>query len=226
MSLPTIESSFVMCTSKGILGFDNPQYPALRVALEIMNATESFLWRYIRGSGLAYGGYLSHDAEAGLLTFTLYRSSNCIQGLEEGAKVVKGLVDGSITMEETDLDAAKSGIIFGTAKSVSTASRAAVTSFINQALKDVPQDYQVKQLEKYHTITKDQVLAALQKYVLPLFDASSSLALVVTAPAKADSITDSLTEGGYKVERRAVEVGPGEADGESSGSEDSSDDEK
>lgn len=31
--------------------------------------------RYIRGSGLAYGAYISNDTEAGLLTFSLYRVS-------------------------------------------------------------------------------------------------------------------------------------------------------
>lgn len=44
MSLPTIESSFVMHSSKGIQGYDNPEYPSIRVALEVLNATESYLW--------------------------------------------------------------------------------------------------------------------------------------------------------------------------------------
>lgn len=90
MSLPTIESSYVTHTTKGIQGFDHPEYPIIRVALEVLNATESYLWvsscflslfscishlyqRYIRGSGLAYGAYVSLDVEAGLLSFSLYR---------------------------------------------------------------------------------------------------------------------------------------------------------
>ena len=44
MSLPTIESSYVMHTTKGIKGFNHPDYPAFRVALEVLNATESYLW--------------------------------------------------------------------------------------------------------------------------------------------------------------------------------------
>ena len=44
MSLPTIESSFVNHTSKCIQGFDHPEYPAIRVALEVFNATEGYLW--------------------------------------------------------------------------------------------------------------------------------------------------------------------------------------
>ena len=44
MGLPTIESSFVTHTCKSIQGFNHPEYPALRVAVEVLNATESFLW--------------------------------------------------------------------------------------------------------------------------------------------------------------------------------------
>jgi hypothetical protein len=44
MGLATIESSFVQHTSVGIRGFDNPEYPALRIAQEVLNATESYLW--------------------------------------------------------------------------------------------------------------------------------------------------------------------------------------
>jgi hypothetical protein len=44
MSLPTIESSFVTHTTKGIQGFDHSERPAIRVALEVLNATEGYLW--------------------------------------------------------------------------------------------------------------------------------------------------------------------------------------
>lgn len=44
MSLPTIESSYVTHGTKGIQGFNHPDYPAIRVALEVLNATESYLW--------------------------------------------------------------------------------------------------------------------------------------------------------------------------------------
>jgi hypothetical protein len=44
MGLPTIESSYVCHTTRSIRGFGHPEYPALRVALEVLNATESYLW--------------------------------------------------------------------------------------------------------------------------------------------------------------------------------------
>jgi len=44
MSLPTIENSYALHTAKGIQGFDHAEYPVIRLALEILNATEGYLW--------------------------------------------------------------------------------------------------------------------------------------------------------------------------------------
>ncbi|KAG1843393.1 uncharacterized protein F5891DRAFT_1208029, partial [Suillus fuscotomentosus] len=103
VSLPTIESSFVSRTTKAI---------------------ESFLWRSIRGSGLAHGAYITVDREAGLLAFSLYRSSNNLEAFKQAKEVVSGLVDGTVALEETALDAAKSSIVYGVTKNVATAGRA------------------------------------------------------------------------------------------------------
>ncbi|KAF5377430.1 hypothetical protein D9615_005325 [Tricholomella constricta] len=210
MSLPTIESSYVTHTAKGIQGFDHPEYPAVRVALEVLNATESYLWRYIRGSGLAYGAYTSLDVEAGLLSFSLYRSSNSLSAFHEAAKVLEGLVDRSIALDLTTLDAAKSSIVYGVTRNVSTAGRAALVSFMNQAFKGVSKNHQVELLEKYQAVTQEDVLEALEKHFLPLFHSSSSVVVTVTAPSKAEQIGEGLKAVGFDVEQRQLEIDPAE----------------
>jgi len=224
MSLPTIESSYATHTTKGLEGFDHPEYPSLRVALEVLNATESYLWRYIRGSGLAYGAYVSADVETGLLSFSLYRSSNSMKAFEEAASVIRGLVDGSIEFDDTILDAAKSTIVYGVTKNVSTAGRAAMVSFTNQALKGVPRTHQIDLLEKYEKVTKADVLSALRTRFLPLFDPSSSIAVIVTAPGKAEEIGEGLKGIGFEVTQKVMEIDPSEMEedgenGSESGSE-------
>jgi len=219
MSLPTIESSYVTHTTKSVRGFNHPEYPVLRVALEVLNATESFLWRYIRGSGLAYAAHVSLDVEAGLLNFSLYRSSNSMNAFQEAAKVLKGLVDGSISLDQSTLDAAKSSIVYGVTRNVSTAGRAAIVSFTNQALKGVTRTHQIDLLEKYQAVSKEDVLAALRKHFMPLFDSASSVAVVVTAPSKADQICEGLQQAGFDVDRRTLDLDPGELEDGSEGSE-------
>jgi Zn-dependent M16 (insulinase) family peptidase len=98
----------------------------------------------------------------------------------------------------------------------------AIVSFTNQALKGVPQDFQVKLLEKYQAVTVDDVIATLQKYFLPLFDPSKTVALVVTAPSKIDQIVEDLTAAGFEVSKRSLETDPqdleDDGDSESEGS--------
>lgn len=146
----------------------------------------------------------------------LSQSSNSIAAFEEAKKVIKGLVDGSIDLDQGTLDAAKSTIVYAVAKNVSTASRAAAVSFTNQALKGLPQRYQIDLLEKYQTVTKDDVLAALRTHFLPLFESESSIAVVVTAPAKAESIGKSLETAGFEVTQRALDIDPSELEGSES----------
>ncbi|GJE87608.1 Zn-dependent peptidase M16-like protein [Phanerochaete sordida] len=218
VSLPTIESSFVSHYAKGIESHSHPQYPALRVAGEILNATESYLWRYIRGSGLAYGAYVNLDMEAGLVGFTLYRSSNSVEAFNQAKSVIEGLVKGTIALDETGLDAAKSSIVYSVTRGVSTPGRAGLVSFMNQALEGVSQNHNIELLEKYAKVTKEDVLKALETYFLPLFDSSSSVAVVVTAPSKAESTGEDLKKLGFKVEQRSIHIDP-EEDGELSDSD-------
>lgn len=103
----------------------------------------------------------------------------------------------------------------------STAHRSpqAIASFTNQALRGVPQNFSVEQLEKYQAVTKDDVLAALKKHVLPVFNPSTSVAVAVTSPAKTDAIAEGLTKAGFEVEQRTLEIDPSELEGSESSSE-------
>ena len=81
-----------------------------------------------------------------------------------------------------------------------------MVSFVNQALKNVPKTHQIDLLEKYQAVTKDDVLSAIKTHFLPLFDPSFSVAVVVTAPAKADEIGAGLKAIGYEVTQRVMET--------------------
>lgn len=83
-------------------------------------------------------------------------------------------------------------------------------SFTNQALKGVSKTHQVDLLDKYQAITKEDVLVALEKHFLPLFDASTSVAVVVTAPGKAQDIGEGLKTIGFEVTQKALEIDPSE----------------
>ena len=56
---------------------------------------------------------------------------------------------------------------------------------------------------------------------MPLFDPSSSIAVAVTAPAKADEIGAGLEDIGFEVSQRAMEVDPFEIESSEDGESDS-----
>ncbi|KAG8964223.1 hypothetical protein FRC00_003325 [Tulasnella sp. 408] len=216
---PSIESSYGIHTTTSIQGFNHADQAALRVACEVLGATESFLWRYIRGSGLAYGAYMALDVEAGHLSFHVYKAPDSFRAYEEGRKVIEGLVDGSIPLEQTVVDGATSSIVYSTVRSVSTPGSASSVAFLNQALKGVPQDFGRKMLEKMQSVTIEDVKRVLGQYVLPCFQPESSVAVVVSSPAKANDIAEQFTKAGFDVESRVLDVGADEADSSDSDGE-------
>ena len=100
-------------------------------------------------------------------------------------------------------------------------------SFINQALKGVSSSHQIDLLEKYQTIKKEDILVALKKHIMPLFDPASSVAVVVTAPGNTQSIGERLTDLGFEVTQKELHIDPTDSDMESgeSGTEGDSDNE-
>ena len=73
--MSAIEGSYGVMYAKGPEGFDHPDLPALTLANSTLNASESYLWKSIRGSGLAYGAGVEIDTESGLVGFSIYRVS-------------------------------------------------------------------------------------------------------------------------------------------------------
>jgi len=71
-----IEGSYSVHFAKGPTGWSNPDLPALRLAAAVLNASESYLWKSVRGAGLAYGANVEVDPESGLTGFSVYRVSD------------------------------------------------------------------------------------------------------------------------------------------------------
>ena len=97
---------------------------------------------------------------------------------------------------------------------------------MNQALKGVSQNHNIELLEKYQAVTKDDVIRALRKYFLPLFDPSSTVAVVVTAHSKSEEIGKELEKRGFTIEQRTLDLGldDEDSDGSESGSDGSESD--
>jgi Zn-dependent M16 (insulinase) family peptidase len=80
--MASIEGSYSVHIAKGPSGWSHPDLPTLLLASAVLNASESYLWKSIRGSGLAYGANVEIDVESGLTGFSVYRvGTRCVLAL-------------------------------------------------------------------------------------------------------------------------------------------------
>ncbi|KAG0140396.1 hypothetical protein CROQUDRAFT_665240 [Cronartium quercuum f. sp. fusiforme G11] len=211
-SMPSIESSYAYHVARGPQGFDHPDRPALTVAISVLNAMEGYLWKAIRGTGLAYGASIRANPESGHVFLSIYRSPDSWKAFTEAGRVLKDLISKKLKFDELTLESAKSSLAYTTAAKESTVSDAAYASFTNLALKGVEKDASRQLLNKTKDITIDQVLKSIETHLLPIFESSTSAVAVASSVTKADSISSSLQSAGYRVERRELKAGPEEED--------------
>ena len=122
------------------------------------------------------------------------------------------------------IEAAKSELAFFTANQQATLSLAAETSFVNQALRGVPQSYQRDLLSRAGQLSKDEVESAVKKWLMPIFDPKSSIAAVATSKGKLESIQKTLNDMEFDVTVLEI-VGKGGEEEEGSEDEEMSGDE-
>lgn len=212
----------------------------MTVANTALNALEGLLWRAIRGAGLPYGARIYVDVERGFMYFRTWRSPDSVRAYIAAKKAVEAMVAGDLVsfvslwlplnaplmnydskmpLDQTRLDSAKSELAYITARSQSTISRAATTSFVNQALKGVSQCYQRDLLAKaqvslfnnecQHTppqsvktpqdVTLAEANEVIRKYILPIFDSSVCIAAVACSQGKAEETKTHLQDLGFEV---------------------------
>jgi Zn-dependent M16 (insulinase) family peptidase len=184
--MSTVDSSFAACTALGPKSFDDPDLPALMVALSYMNAVEGPLWVAVRGTGLAYGTSMSYDIETGHIHLDVYRSPEAYKAFEASKKIVEDHTNGVIAFDPLMLEGAISSIVVGFANEQGTLAGAAQASFVRQVMRGLPTDYMDKMLKKVRDITIDQIKDVLKKVVLNLFTPGKANLVVTCAPGLKD----------------------------------------
>ncbi|GFZ50626.1 hypothetical protein JCM24511_08384 [Saitozyma sp. JCM 24511] len=202
--MPAIEGSYSLHFSKGPTGWDHPDLPALTLAASVLNAAESYLWKSVRGSGLAYGASISVGAESGTVAYSVYRSPNAKLAYEEAKKILTGLADGTVELDRNIVDGARSSLTYKYARASETVMAAAGTAYLNEVLKGVGKDYNQRLLEKFPSITLDEIRSVIQRYLLPIFSSDTAIGAVTVSAGKADEVEAGFKEMGFEVERKEL----------------------
>ncbi|KAI8369556.1 Metalloenzyme, LuxS/M16 peptidase-like protein [Radiomyces spectabilis] len=197
VGLPSIENSYSLHTVKGPSRFDDPDIAPLLVLIELLDTMEGIFWKLIRGQGLAYSCFLNADIEAGLISYTIFKSPNAFKAFEQARLVITQLVNHEMQIEPSTVDGAKSAVIYSLVNRENTMERAALLSFVNQVLKQMPASYSRDIMSAIQNVTMDDLQRVLNKYLVHMFNPGTSNVVVVSAPAKIEEIQKGFEAVGF-----------------------------
>jgi Zn-dependent M16 (insulinase) family peptidase len=180
--MPTIDSSFALSSAKGPTSYNDPQLPALMVAVSYLDAVEGPLWSAIRGTGLAYGTGFSRDLDGGFMQFRVYRSPDAYKAFAASGNVVKSFIDGTSAFEGHALEGAISSIVVAMADEQPTMATAAQVSFVNSVIRGLGKDYNAELMKKVREVTVDEIKRAMEDVLLPAFTPGKANVVITCAP--------------------------------------------
>jgi Zn-dependent M16 (insulinase) family peptidase len=61
-----------------------------------LNMLEGYMWKRIRGAGLAYGAGIRAQMRHGQIVFRVYRSPNAFAAWNEAGKIVREIASGEV----------------------------------------------------------------------------------------------------------------------------------
>ena len=191
--LPTIDSSFALSVAKGPESLNDPQIPALSVAISYLDAVEGPLWTAVRGTGLAYGTSFSRHVESGHISFDVYRSPDASKAFAAAKEVVESFVSRKTVIDTLALEGAISSIVLGFANGEATMVTAAQGSFIRQVVRGLPKDWNDVMLKRVRAVTVDEILNVMKDILLPAFIATTANIFVTCAPIMEEVSAESFS---------------------------------
>ncbi|KAF3064951.1 hypothetical protein GL218_02149 [Daldinia childiae] len=223
-----IDSSYSICSSKGLTSFSDPVVPALLVAMQYLETVEGTLWNAVRGNGLAYGAYFAKELDGGYLHFKVYRSPLASKAISAARDAIAALVDGTVEFEKPMIEGAISQLVMAMAEEQATLASAAVQKFIVGAIRGLEPDYNIKMLAKVRKISVEDIKQAMKTWLLPLFEPGKSNVVVCCAHAMVEQLEKEFKAMGYKTEVKQLsdfqgDYGLEDPDGDEDGDEEDDD---
>ncbi|RIB09961.1 Metalloenzyme, LuxS/M16 peptidase-like protein [Gigaspora rosea] len=164
--------------SPGPTTFDSPDLLPLLVLCELLNIMEGIFWRVIRGQGLAYSVWLKVNVETGIIQFATYKSPDAYKVYDQARKIVNDLASKKVEFDKSELEAAKSGVIYG------LVNKEAAESFVLQVLNNLDSGFNKKLISKVQAVKFEDLHAMLIKYITKLHMPETSNVIVISAPGK------------------------------------------
>ncbi|KAM0793508.1 hypothetical protein ACM66B_000947 [Microbotryomycetes sp. NB124-2] len=182
---PAGKSSYSRHMAKGC-GCEHPDWPALEVAISMLDSSEGPLWTAIRGPGLAYGAWIAHSIASETTTFVVFKSPDAFAAFNAARDCVHDIINGKFVITEAMLEETKSTMTFYAASADPNQKAAAIGSFIDVAVK------------------LQEIVPVIKKWIAPIFDPATSIGAASVGVLQRDHIVNSFTKLGYHVHAERI----------------------
>ncbi|AET39052.1 Sdd3p Ecym_3585 [Eremothecium cymbalariae DBVPG len=201
ITTPGSASSYMTCvTSIPInLDYQHPDFAAVALASEYLGCVEGPFWKGIRGSGFAYGAYISKQYEHNCIGFSIYRGTDIIKCYQTAKHIVEGFADGTTRFDPQLINAAISSLVLMLASEGNSYFNAAVVKYIDNFCKRRGPNFNTKFLTKLATVTVDDLRRVMEKYFVNMFNSEGGAVFMSCHPSKLEPIQEYLESQGYQV---------------------------
>lgn len=220
-SMPSTESSYGYVLTAGPSDYNDSDLPSLLTACEYLDAVEGPIWRGVRGAGYAYGASVYISLESATVRLNIYRGADIGKAIESCERMIEDYCSGATPIEEHMLEGAKNMVAHSEASSRQNASSTANLHFCDYELRGREDGYVENLLESISKkVTKESVVEAMKKYLMPLFDSKTSMVFIACHESMTEGVCTELKKKGYDVHVEEVQGGHGdESEGEETGSD-------
>jgi Zn-dependent M16 (insulinase) family peptidase len=193
-----VESNFLVQSVPCVQSHDHPDYPAILVFIEYLTALEGPMWRQVRGQGLAYHYEMACLPSTGLLSLRLYRATQVVQAYHVARTIVSDHVDGSVGLEQGQLEAAISGVIFEEIEKAKTVADTADQSLLHHLLCVSP-SFSKELLGKVSKVTIPDLQRVGKTFFQLLLEPTTTSTAVCCNPSKVKEVKGGLEKIGHTV---------------------------
>ncbi|KAL7751803.1 hypothetical protein RI367_002803 [Sorochytrium milnesiophthora] len=184
---------------KGVQSVEHEDYPILYMLSVCLSGSGGKLQPALRHRGLAYGVRAHLDVPLGQWRMEINRVAQPFTAYQVLRATVESLVRGDIELGGDMLEKARQVLTFRTAN-ITPLERARGSRWSCLAWHSCKPDYLVDILEKIKTITKEQILHVLQKYLPPMFEPESSIVVVTCSSGQVAQIKQDFASIGYEMD--------------------------
>ncbi|KAK6454328.1 mitochondrial processing peptidase [Scheffersomyces xylosifermentans] len=205
---PAADSSHLITSSPIPNNYLDEDIFKIALASEILNVVEGPFWKGIRGAGLAYHVSAKRDIETGLLTYTIYRASDIKKAWQTSKSIVEEYGNGKVEIDDLSIENAIASIVNELANGESNSYYAATSKISDNLFKRRGPDYIKFFLKKLNSLKAEDIVYAIKKYFIPLFDSKSAVVFSSLPSEQGDELEQFFGGLGFKVERELIAAEP------------------